>query len=119
FYDDPLRPIFTTTIATWSARSDYLLDETTINAALRGLLYDEIISMKANQISINGELFRKWLLENARISADKSTEKPSIPISLIMGTVVVLGILFLIIVLALGGTPNSGGEIIPTVTLLP
>jgi hypothetical protein len=119
FYDDPLRPIFTTTIATWSARSDYLLDETTINAALRGLLYDEIISMKANQIRINGELFRKWLLENARISADKSTEKPSIPISLIMGTVVVLGILFLIIILSLGGTPNSSGEIIPTVTLLP
>lgn len=118
FYDDPLRPITTTTIATWSAKSDYLLDETAINAALRGLLYDEIILMTNNQIRVNGELFRKWLLENARISGAKSAELTKIPIQMIILTLIVVGIMLLII-LNLISNVSDGGNIIPTVTPLP
>ena len=118
FYDDPLRPITTSIIASWSAKSDYLLDETAINAASRGLLYDEIILMANNQITVNGELFRKWLLENARISGAKSPELAQIPLQIIIFTIIIVGIL-LVIILNLIGNVSDGGNIIPTVTPLP
>jgi len=118
FYDDPLRPITTSIIASWSAKSDYLLDETAINAASRGLLYDEIILMANNQITVNGELFRKWLLENARISGAKSPELAQIPLQIIIFTIIIAGIL-LVIILNLIGNVSDGGNIIPTVTPLP
>jgi len=118
FYDDPLRPITTTTIASWSAKSDYLLDETAINAASRGLLYDEIILMANNQITVNGELFRKWLLENARISGAKSADVTKIPVQMIILTIIIVGVV-LVIILSLIGNVSDGGNIIPTVTPLP
>ncbi|MCU0480338.1 MAG: hypothetical protein MUE54_03905 [Anaerolineae bacterium] len=116
FYDDPLRPITTTTIAAWSAKSDYLLDETAINAALRGLLYDEIIQMSHNQIRVNGEHFRKWLLENARIGGE-ITPKPASNISLmlIIITLVIVGMVLVVILSVLGNNTDTT-LIIPTVT---
>lgn len=116
FYDDPLRPVTTTTIASWSAKSDYLLDETAISAALRGLLYDEIILMTHHQISVNGELFRKWLLENARITGEISSKPANnLTIVLIMITLIIVGIVLVLIFNLLGN--NSDGIIsIPTVT---
>jgi hypothetical protein len=118
FYDDPLRPILTTTIATWSVQSDYLLDETAINAALRGLLYAEFIRINNHHIAVNGDLFRKWLLENARIVGDKSQMNQAIPMSLLIGGIVIIGIAILLLLASLGDT-TSGSDIIPTVTILP
>ncbi|MDZ4671414.1 MAG: hypothetical protein SH821_11130 [Phototrophicales bacterium] len=118
FYDDPLRPILTTTIATWSVQSDYLLDETAINAVLRGLLYAEFIRISNHQIAVNGDLFRKWLLENARIVGDKSQTSQAIPMNLIIGGIIIIGIAILLLLASFGDTTSSSG-IIPTVTILP
>ncbi len=115
FYDDPLRPISTTHIATWSTKSDYLLDETAINAALRGLVYDELVLLENHHIRVKGDLWRKWLLEHARISGDLSNNRQSVPISLIIGTLVVVIITILLILSIFGGV-SDGGVTIPTIT---
>lgn len=116
FYDDPLRPISTLTIASWSAKSDYLLDETAISAALRGLLYDEIIHMSNNQIRVNGELFRKWLLENARINEERTPQtKNNISLPVIIITLIIVAVI-LVVILNLLGNNSDTTLIIPTVT---
>lgn len=115
FYDDPLRPINNAHIATWSTKSDYLLDETAINAALRGLVYDELVLLDNHHVRVNGDLWRKWLLEHARISGDKSNKRQSVPMSLIIGTLVVVIIAVLLILSIFGGASDIGVTI-PTIT---
>lgn len=115
FYDDPLHPISNAHIATWSTKSDYLLDETAINAALRGLVYDELVLLDNHHVRINGDLWRKWLLEHARISGDKSIKRQTVPMSLIIGTLVVV-IMVVLLILSIFGGASDGGVTIPTIT---
>ncbi|MCL4254258.1 MAG: hypothetical protein KJ043_10820, partial [Anaerolineae bacterium] len=115
FYDDPLRPITNAHIATWSTKSDYLLDETAINAALRGLVYDELVLLENHHIRVNGDLWRKWLLEHARISGDKSNKRKTVPMSLIISTLVVV-IIAVLLILSIFGGGLDGGVTIPTIT---
>lgn len=115
FYDDPLRPITNAHIATWSTKSDYLLDETAINAALRGLVYDELVLLENHHIRVNGDLWRKWLLEHARISGDKSNKRKTVPVSLIISTLVVV-IIAVLLILSIFGGGLDGGVTIPTIT---
>ncbi|MCL4256436.1 MAG: hypothetical protein KJ043_21955, partial [Anaerolineae bacterium] len=115
FYDDPLRPISNAHIATWSTKSDYLLDETAINAALRGLVYDELALLENHHVRVRGDLWRKWLLEHARIGGDKSNKRQPVPMSLIIGTLVVVIIAVLLTLIIFGGASDSGVTI-PTIT---
>lgn len=117
FYDDPLRPITTAHIATWSVNSDYLLDETAISAALRGLLYDELVILDNHHIRVQGDLFRKWLLENARIGGKSADERQTVPIGIIIVTVIIVAVMILVI-LSLFDRTTDGGMNIPTITPL-
>lgn len=117
FYDDPLRPITTAHIATWSVNSDYLLDETAINAALRGLLYDELVILDNHHVRVQGDLFRKWLLENARIGGKPTDKRQAVPIGIIIITVIIVAVMVLVILSVFGGA-TDGGVNIPTITPL-
>lgn len=67
FYADPLRAITTAAIESWLVNTDYPMDSTTINAALRSLQYDELVGTQPLTLQIG--LFQRWLVENARLDA--------------------------------------------------
>lgn len=115
FYDDPLRPIRTSHIASWSTNSDYLLDETAINAALRGLVYDELVILDNHHVRINGDLWRRWLLENARIGDNVTKKYQHVPAGVIIGTLMVI-VMVIAFILILFSSVSDGGVSIPTIT---
>jgi hypothetical protein len=66
-YADPLRKIDTEGIEAWLVETDYPIDSTAINAAIRSLEYDEIVGSTPQGIVISAGLMQKWLLENAQL----------------------------------------------------
>ncbi|MFW5708977.1 MAG: hypothetical protein ACOCX5_02030 [Chloroflexota bacterium] len=73
-YSAPDRPVTTRTIEKWLIETDHPIDSTAINAALRSLEYRERVrGSAAEQLKINGGLFQKWLLENARLDGQPDT----------------------------------------------
>ncbi len=73
-YDDPLAPITPQALQAWLVETDYPLDTTAINSALRGLEYRELIT--PNPITITSELMKMWLLDNARTINRAALPKP-------------------------------------------
>ncbi|MBE2268029.1 MAG: ATP-binding protein [Anaerolinea sp.] len=65
-FDDPIGTITADSLQAWLVETDYPLDTTAINAALRGLEYRELLTNTANGIVLTSELMKTWLLENAR-----------------------------------------------------
>ncbi len=122
-YDDPLSSIDTARIESWLVETDYPLDTTAINAALRSLEYREIVSSTPSGLAITAGLMQTWLLEHARLS-DTPADVPQPPalISdwrwLVVVILVVIGLL-LVIGLASGGQPGArDADALPTVTLV-
>ena len=76
-YDDPLTPLTPAALQAWLVETDYPLDTTAINAALRGLEYRELIT--ANPITITSEMMKTWLLDNARTINRAALPKPERP----------------------------------------
>jgi len=67
-YDNPLQSINTSSVETWLIESDYLIDATSINAAIRSLEYREVLTVTGTGVAPSAGLLQKWLLENARVS---------------------------------------------------
>jgi len=73
-FDDPIGTITADSLQAWLVETDYPLDTTAINAALRGLEYRELIT--SNPITITSELMKLWLLDNARTINRAALPKP-------------------------------------------
>jgi hypothetical protein len=122
-YDDPLRAVGTAEIETWLMDTDYLLDTTAINAAVRGLEYYELISGSTAGVTIRAGLVQKWLLENAGLSTSASQPQASgtpIPAAWFIAAVLIV-VLIILAALLIPGSDQGEPVItaIPTVTLMP
>lgn len=62
---DPLTPVTSSAIADWLIESDFPLDTTAINSALRGLEYDELIENTKGGIHLKAGLMQNWLMQHA------------------------------------------------------
>ena len=126
-YDDPLRSIDTATIEGWLVETDYPLDLTAINAAVRGLEYTEIVEGAATHVVINAGLFQRWLLENARLGGDQasasrrtgSSRPPWVLVGLVIVVIVVIVLVLTSLDLNNDESAASGQTPVPTVTLAP
>ncbi len=119
--DDPLTPVTVTGLSNWLVESDFPLDITAINAAIRGLEYDELIDSSKTGIKLKSSLFQVWLLQHAELqTATKTT--PGIP----RRALIAAGVVLLLIVVVLGlvvtqqrpGGPSTGSTLQPTLTLV-
>jgi len=120
---DPLTPVTITAISEWLIESDYPLDLTTINAAIRGLEYDELIDNTKAGIRLRSSLMQLWLLQHAELQAvtTNAVTIPSRRRSLIAAAIVlVLIILALIFVVNQqpSANPSLGSTPQPTLTLI-
>jgi hypothetical protein len=117
-YADPLGKITPPDVETWLVETDYPLDSTAINAAIRGLEYQEIVEHSTAGIRLTASLMQSWLLENGRL--DDSAPRPNIRRPL-MRWLALGGLVLLIAVLVLVATqtkPPGDAIIEPTVTLV-
>jgi hypothetical protein len=65
-YDDPLRPIDADVLEAWLVQSEHPMDATTINAALRGLEYQDLVVRHDGHVDLAAGLFQTWLLDHVR-----------------------------------------------------
>ena len=137
-YDDPLRRIEAAAIEGWLVETDYPMDITSINAALRSLEYREIVQATAEGLTLTAEMLQTWLLENARLgeraapveaapmpsaasytSGKSEAPRRSRPIPLVAVAAIIGVILIVIVLVALSNTPSGETTVDPqpTVTL--
>ncbi len=123
-YDQPLEPVQAAQIEAWLIESDFPLDMTAIQAALRSLEYNEIIRNREGFITIRAGMMQTWLVENARMGRSLITNSltPS-QRRRWLGLVGIAALLLLVIALLLivsqgGQTPVDNRSIEPTVTLV-
>ncbi len=115
-YDDPLAPITVSTLSNWLVESDFPLDLTAINAALRGLEYSELIENGKGGIHLRSSLMQTWLLQHAEL---QSATKPVTAIrrrGLIAAAILLL---VMIVVLAFVVTQQRPDELTTASTLQP
>ncbi len=118
-YDDPLQPITADLISTWLIDSDFPLDRTAVNAALRRLEYRELIAHRGAGVELTCHLMQTWLLENGpRTTAEGTAFRLPRRVIFAALAVVVLAVLLLI---NLSNTPQPAvtttAAPVPTVTL--
>ena len=77
--NDPLTPINAKAIASWLIESDFPLDMTAINAAVRSLEYDEVVENSQSGIRISSGLMLPWLLEHAELQSAAATSANAVP----------------------------------------
>jgi hypothetical protein len=111
-YEDPLKAINAEGIATWLIDSDYVLDRTTIHAALRSLEYREIIAHRTGSIELTIGLLQTWLLENTSRAGAVTARTFRLRRSLVIAALLIVVATVLLIV-TLSSTPQS--ENTPTV----
>ncbi len=135
-YADPLKKVDAEAIEAWLAESDYLMDRTAINAALRGLEYAELAQNSRSGTIITSGLMQAWLLENAGrmsfsggttipahvtnlIAGDTPAPKRGVPARLAVMSVLAAAVLGILAGVLVFGTPPPGqtGLPNPTVTL--
>jgi hypothetical protein len=116
-YADPLNGCEADAIAKWLVETDYPLDNTAINAALRSLEYREILTHTAKGYAPAAGLMQRWLLENARL---ESTVQPRTRRRWwLIGIVLALLFAALLLTIALSATPTpTVTNVQPTVTLV-
>jgi len=119
-YDDPLKTIDAAAIEGWLVETDYPLDMTAINAALRSLEYREVIGGTQSAVTITAGMMQMWLLENARLSDQPAEVSRQQPLALdwrwVIAAVVVL-VLALLLSLSAGRQPGGNAPPLATVTL--
>lgn len=126
-YDDPLASITSHRIEQWLIETDYPMDLTAINASIRGLDYqDLVIGSTSEGITIRAELFKRWLLEHARIDKPSTWSQPqqdsqSDTIAINQRGLVIIAILTIVLMLIFAlsqqSSSNETPPIQPTVTL--
>lgn len=67
-YADPIGRLDSSAIEDWLVETDYPMDVTSINAALRSLEYREIVRTTAAGLTLSASMLQTWLLENARLN---------------------------------------------------
>ncbi len=122
-YDDSLRQVDTDAIETWLVETNYPLDATTINAAIRGLEYREIIASTQSNLSFTAELMQKWLLEHGRLGEGADSVGEETPgRRMVWLTVALLLTLFIVLAVLIGlnNAPGADSAVTaePTVTLV-
>ncbi|MFN8372383.1 MAG: hypothetical protein U0694_05845 [Anaerolineae bacterium] len=116
-YADPLRGCEADAISKWLVETDYPLDITAINAALRSLEYREILTHDSKGYVPAAGLMQRWLLENARL--ESAAHPPTRRRWWLVALVAALVFAALLLFIALSGsTPSSSGSVQPTVTLV-
>lgn len=122
-YNDPLATLNAARIGEWLADSDYPLDITAVNAALRSLEYRELLVHRDDNIRLTSDLMHMWLLDHARHNpvqpaASANSNLRRRPTRLIAGVLAVIVIVVLIISLSATPQPTSNDpDLAPTVTL--
>lgn len=118
---DPLTPVNTTSITNWLIESDFPLDSTTVNAALRSLEYEELIEQSAAGIRLTASLMQNWLLQHAELKTTAASRPPAPRRGLIVG-MVVLALIIALLAYVLSQQPPaalpSAGTLQPTLTLI-
>jgi len=120
-YADPLAEITPERIESWLVETDYPLDGTAINAAIRGLEYREIIEHISTGVRLTAGLIQRWLLENARLTegAPQGGTRSLGLRWLALGIIAVLAILLVLVIQAGGRPPTTNDATLePTVTLV-
>jgi hypothetical protein len=120
-YADPLGKITPSAIESWLVETDYPMDATGINAAIRGLEYREMVENTPNGIRLNAGMMQTWLLENGRLnerSGRPELRRPALRWLALAGIVIL--VLALVLIATQGGTPATPTNPIaePTVTLM-
>lgn len=130
-YHQPLDAITPRAIHHWLIETDYPLDETAINAAIRSLDYRHILTWGDRGISLRTDLMLRWLMQNARFNAsgsglllasdgvtpDEKTGEASRPNRFIAILIILFAVALLILFLSQTSTGAEGQTIQPTVTL--
>ncbi len=99
-YDDPIKDVTPKRIEAWLIETDYLLDIVAINAALRGLDYQDIVRHQQGEgIALTMTLMQQWLLEQARIDDTVSVSRGSISLRRIVIAVIIIGLLIALLFL--------------------
>ena len=99
-YDDPLTGVTPKRLEAWLIETDYLLDIVTINAALRGLDYQDIVRHQGENIAITMRLMQQWLLEQARLdNGDRLTPRGNVSIQRIIIVVMIIAVLIALLLL--------------------
>jgi hypothetical protein len=119
-YEDPLKAINAEAIATWLIDSDYVLDRTTIHAALRSLEYRELMALRSGSLELTIGLLQTWLLENTSRAGAVTARTFRLRRSVVIAALAI-GLLAVILVISLSNTPQTDSpattEPRPTVTL--
>ncbi len=124
FYNDPLTSIDREAITNWLIETEYPLDSTAVNAALRRLEYREVIAVQPQgHITFTIGLLYRWLMEHARLHTRKSeAESPSLAFSqrtlVITAAVVIVLALLLAAILSSSSAPTGDLPPAPTATLV-
>lgn len=120
-YDDPLRKIDTDSIENWLVETDYPADAVAINAALRGLEYNQIVAHTPAGISVEASLMQKWLLENARIDDGRPSaiETRRYRVWLALGFILLMVVLVALVLAVPRAAKTPPPDAEPTVTLQP
>lgn len=120
-YDDPLMPVTVSALSNWLVESDFPLDLTAINAAIRGLEYDEQIENGKGGIRLRSSLMQTWLLQHAEL---QSATKPVTAIrrrGLIAAAIlllIVIGVLAFVVGQQRPSEPTVSSTLQPTLTLI-
>jgi hypothetical protein len=129
-YHQPLDAITPRAIHHWLIETDYPLDETAINAAIRSLDYRHILSWGDRGIHLRTDLMLRWLMQNARFNnasagallagatpEDEKTGEAQRPNRFIAIVVILFAVALLILFLSQASSTPDTGSIQPTVTL--
>jgi len=117
-YDDPIQNVTPERIEAWLVETDYLLDIVTINAGLRGMDYQDIVSHRQNDgIKLTMGLMQQWLLEQARLESGNAIQRGQLPLRLVIIVVVVIVLILLVMFFVIPPQYLDGGSGVPTATL--
>jgi hypothetical protein len=120
-YSDPLAAITPERIESWLIETDYPLDATAINAAIRGLEYREMIEHTPAGVRLTAGLTQRWLLENARLTeaAPQGGTRGLAFRWLAVGVIAIVAILLVLTIRGGDAPPTSSHATLePTVTLV-
>ncbi len=121
-FKDPLATIDTGAIESWLIQTDYPLDATTVNAAIRGLEYHDLVLGSTSEVKLSSSLMQKWVMENASFTLEpiNVTAPPTDNQTWIIVSAVIVLILALILVFTMNASlsDNESDTPPPTVTLV-
>lgn len=123
-YADPQRTLHAAQVETWLAEGEFALDLTTINAAVRGLEYTDLLMPTPRGLTIRAGLVASWVLQQTPQTASAVPPVPQAtqPRWALVGAGLVLVALFLLtlavaLTLSQPTPPFDAATALPTVTL--